>query len=49
MHGSYGNSGIGLLPDRAWTSTRYACSGHGHRESAIISILMLSFFNFELI
>ena len=25
-------SGFGLLPDRAWTSTRYACPGRERRE-----------------
>ena len=27
------DSGFGLLPDNAWTSTRYACPGRERRES----------------
>ena len=27
------DSGYGLLPDGAWTSTRYACPGRKRRES----------------
>ena len=29
------DSGFGLLPDRAWTATRYACPGRKRRESII--------------
>ena len=33
MHRSSAYSGFGLLPDGAWTSTRYACAGRERRES----------------
>ena len=53
------DGGFGLLPDGAWTATRYACPTLARRLPdasvgkaeirAMVSILMLSFFNFELI
>ena len=33
MRRSSADSGFGLLPDRARTSTRYACPGRKRRES----------------
>ena len=34
------DSGFGLLPDGAWTATRYACPGRKRRESRKIVVTL---------
>ena len=38
------DSGFGLLPDRAWTSPRYACPGRERRESGKCDLIYLYFY-----